>query len=90
MKKYTFIFVLMLAVIHLKAQDEMSEIYKMEIDHSFDFTAYGNEDGYSYASSAKEITVFNNKSGKVLWNKKYNAISDQLGKVDDVDRKSVV
>lgn len=74
----------MLCAVHLTAQEEMSEIYKMEIDHSFDYTAYGNEDGYSYASSAKEISVFTSKTGKLLWNKKYSEISDQLGKVDDV------
>lgn len=66
------------------AQEEMKEIYKKEIDHSFDNTANGDEDGYSYASSGKEITVFNNKTGELLWNKKYKEISDQLAKVDDI------
>lgn len=66
------------------AQEDMKEIYKKEIDHSFDNTANGDEDGYSYASSGKEITVFNNKTGDLVWNKKYKEISPELGKVDDI------
>lgn len=84
MKKTALIFVMTLAVFVARAQEEMSEIFKKEIDHSFDYTAYGNEDGYSYASSPKELSVFNNQTGELMWNKKYSAISDQLGKVDDV------
>ena len=68
----------------VKAQDEMKEMYETEIDHSFDYTANGDDGGYSIASSAKEITLLDNKSGKVLWNKKYSQISNQLGKVDDI------
>ncbi len=66
------------------AQDDMSEIYKKEIDHPFNFTAVGSDDGYSYVSSGKEVTVFNNLTGEIFWNKKYKEISEQLGKVDDV------
>src|SRR6478609_2115993 len=66
------------------AQEDMKEIYKKEMDHSFDYTANGDDSGYSYASSAKEISVFNNKTGELMWNKKYKEISDQLGKVDDI------
>ena len=71
-----------LAIFIAHAQEEMSEIYKKEIDHSFDYTANGNEekDDYSYASSSKEVTVFNNLTGEILWNKKYSDISKELGK----------
>jgi outer membrane protein assembly factor BamB len=66
------------------AQEEMKAIYEKEFNHPFDYTANGNESGYSYASSGKEVSVFNNKTGELLWNKKYKEISDQLSKVDDV------
>jgi len=66
------------------AQDDMKEIYKKEMDHPFDYTANGDDESYSYASSSKEISVFNNKTGELMWNKKFKEISDQLGKVDDV------
>ncbi len=72
------------AFLFASAQEDMKEIYKKEIDHSFDYTANGNESGYSYASSSKEVSLFDNKTGELLWNKKYKDISDQLGKVDDV------
>jgi outer membrane protein assembly factor BamB len=66
------------------AQDDMSEIYKKEIDHPFSYTANGNDDGYSYVSNGKEITVIKNQTGEILWNKKFKEISDELGKVDDI------
>jgi outer membrane protein assembly factor BamB len=86
MKKAVIMFVMACVFTSAWAQDEMSEIYKKEIDHSFDNTANGNEDdnSYSFASSGKEITVFNNKSGEILWNKKYSEISSELRKVDDI------
>ena len=84
MKRLVMMMAVAFAFNAAKAQDDMTETYKKEIDHSFDYTANGSEDGYSYASSAKEVTVFNNKTGDMLWNKKYSQISDQLGKVDDI------
>ena len=86
MKKPVLIFMMTLAVFIARSQDDMTEIYKKEVDHSFDYTANGNEekDAYSYASSAKEVTVFNNLTGEILWNKKYSEISKELGKVDEV------
>ncbi|MEJ0054228.1 MAG: PQQ-binding-like beta-propeller repeat protein [Bacteroidota bacterium] len=84
MKRLVIIVATVLAGLCANAQEDMKEIYKKEIDHSFDYTANGDDSGYSYASSSKEISVFNNKTGELLWNKKYKEISDQLGKVDDV------
>src|SRR6478736_642378 len=66
------------------AQEEMAEKFKKEIDHSFNYTAKNDEDGYCYASSEKEITVLDTKTGEVKWNKKYSAISEELGKVDEI------
>ncbi|CAN5205911.1 hypothetical protein BH09BAC3_BH09BAC3_03510 [soil metagenome] len=84
MRILVIIVVATFAAFSVNAQEDMKEIYKKEIDHSFDYTANGDESGYSYASSSKEISVFNNKTGDLLWNKKYKEISDQLGKVDDI------
>jgi outer membrane protein assembly factor BamB len=86
MKKGVIMFVMAFVFTSVWAQEEMSEIYKKEIDHSFDNTANGLEEdnSYSFASSGKEITVFNNKSGEILWNKKYSEISSELRKVDDI------
>jgi outer membrane protein assembly factor BamB len=65
------------------AQQEMKEDFVMEIDHSFDLTQKVGDE-YCYASSAKEITVFELPSGKMKWNKKYSDISKELSKVDDI------
>jgi outer membrane protein assembly factor BamB len=66
------------------AQDEMTELYTKEIDHTFNSTGIDDDEGYIYASSGKEITVFKNATGEVLWTGRYKDISDQLGKVDDI------
>lgn len=84
MKKLAIVMLAALTCISVMAQEEMKVIYEKEVDHSFDNTANGNDDGYSYAASAKEISVFNNKTGDLLWNKKFKEVSDQLGKVDDI------
>ena len=84
MKKLAIVMLAAFTCISVMAQEEMKVIYEKEVDHSFDNTANGNDDGYSYAASAKEISVFNNKTGDLLWNKKFKEVSDQLGKVDDI------
>lgn len=66
------------------AQEEMTELYSKEIDHSFNSTGIDDDEGYIYASSGKDITVFKNATGEVLWTGRYKDISDQLGKVDDI------
>lgn len=65
------------------AQEEMKEDFVNEIDHSFDLTQKVGDE-YCYASSSKEITVFELPSGKMKWNKKYAELSKDLSKVDDI------
>jgi outer membrane protein assembly factor BamB len=84
MKKTVLITIIALAAFSAKAQDEMTEKFKMEIDHPFNYTAKSDEDGYCYASSDKEITVLDTRTGAIKWNKKYSAISKELGKVDEI------
>lgn len=55
----------------------------MEFDHQFEYS-FMTHNEYCYASSAKEITVFEVPSGKLKWSKKYSEISKELSKVDDV------
>jgi outer membrane protein assembly factor BamB len=82
MKKALLFFAMAFVAIAAYAQGEMSEVFKKEIDHSFDHVAKSEE--YCYASSGKEITVLDSKTGEIKWNKKYSQISDQLGKVDEI------
>ncbi|WHZ08339.1 MAG: Glucose dehydrogenase, PQQ-dependent [Cytophagales bacterium] len=84
MKNVFILFSFFLAVAAY-GQDEMSTLYQFEVPHKFEHIAYGETDlSTSYVASSKEITVFQNKDGKVLWNKKFNEITDQIKKVDDL------
>jgi outer membrane protein assembly factor BamB len=74
---------LFLAGLQVSAQDEMKEEFVREIDHSFDLTQKVGDE-YCYASSGKEITVFQLPRGEIKWNKKYAEISPELSKVDDI------
>jgi hypothetical protein len=67
----------------VSAQEEMKEDFVNEIDHTFDLTQKVGDE-YCYASSAKEISVFELPSGKLKWNKKYSELSQELSKVDDI------
>ncbi|MBA4145748.1 MAG: hypothetical protein DI538_08975 [Azospira oryzae] len=84
MKKTVLIVLVAMAAFAAQAQEEMKEKFVKEIDHSFDYTAKSDADGYCYASSDKEITVLDTQTGEIKWNKKYNAISKELGKVDEI------
>jgi len=84
MKKAVLIISVALVAFAAKAQEEMAEKFKKEIDHPFNYTAKSDEDGYCYASSEKEITVLDTKTGEIKWNKKYSDVSKELGKVDEI------
>jgi outer membrane protein assembly factor BamB len=84
MKKAVGIFVLTLGAFMANAQEEMSQTFQKEIDHSFDYTAKSDNQGYCYASSDKEITVLDTKTGDIKWNKKFSEISKELRKVDEI------
>ena len=84
MKKAVLIALVAFMALAANAQEEMTETFKKEIDHPFNYTAKSDAEGYCYASSDKEITVLDTKTGEIKWNKKYSAISKELGKVDEI------
>ena len=84
MKKAVLIVVVAFVAFAANAQEEMAEKFKKEIDHPFNYTAKSDADGYCYASSEKEITVLDTKTGDIKWNKKYSDVSSELGKVDEI------
>jgi len=83
MKRFVVLLSLMMVGFCLAAQEEMKEDFVMEIEHTFDLTQKVGDE-YCYASSAKEITVFELPSGKLKWNKKYSDLTKELSKVDDI------
>jgi outer membrane protein assembly factor BamB len=83
MKRLVLVMSLWATCFYVFAQEEMKEDLVTEFDHQFDYT-YMVDGEYCYASSAKEISVFEVPSGKTRWNKKFSEISSELSKVDDV------
>lgn len=83
MKKLGLLLLIIFACYGVRAQEEMKEDFVKEIDHPFDLTQKVGDE-YCYASSAKEITVFELPTGNLKWNKKYSEISTELSKVDDI------
>ncbi|HNP75823.1 MAG: PQQ-binding-like beta-propeller repeat protein [Cyclobacteriaceae bacterium] len=84
MKKLFLIALAVCCTVLTYAQEEMTELYTKEIEHSFNSTGIDDQEGYIYASSGKEISVIKNATGDVLWTARYKDISEELGKVDDI------
>lgn len=84
MKKYilsAFMFVSVCAF----AQEDMTPVWESRLGHQIQSFGTGSESrGYSYAASDKEITLFDNKSGKVIYEKKFKDIAPQLRKIDEI------
>lgn len=84
MKKTTLLLLLLLAYA-AHAQEEMKTLYQFEVNHAFNHIGYGTDDlTASYVASTKEVTVFDNKDGKIVWTKKFKDITDQINKIDDM------
>ncbi len=67
------------------AQDDMSMVWEKKLEHKIESHGTGTEDrAYSYAASQKEISVFDNKTGKVLWIKRFKDVAPKLRKVDEI------
>ncbi|MCO5262706.1 MAG: PQQ-binding-like beta-propeller repeat protein [Lentimicrobium sp.] len=84
-KHFLFAFALFAGLISVKAQDDMPLVWESHMDHKIIHTGTGTEErGFSYAASDKEITVFDNKTGKPKWNKKFKELAPKLNKIDDL------
>jgi outer membrane protein assembly factor BamB len=84
-KHFLFSIALFAGLISVKAQDDMPLVWESRMDHKIVHTGTGTEErGFSYAASDKEITVFDNKTGKPRWNKKFKELAPKLGKIDDL------
>lgn len=69
----------------VSAQDDMSTVWESKLDHKIESHGTGTEErGYSYAASQKEVSVFDNKTGKVLWIKRFKDVAPKLRKVDEI------
>ena len=55
------------------SQEDMTVTWETKCDHKIEFaTGFTSSKGYTYGSSSKEMSVIDNKTGAIKWNKKYN------------------
>lgn len=85
MRKHILLAFVMLSGLIAAAQDDMPLVWETRLDHKIVYNGTGTEGrAYSYAASEKELSVFDNKTGKVLWSKKFKELAPKLGKVDEL------
>ena len=87
MKKMFFLMTLAIISRFGFAQDDMTLVWETKLGHKIDY--YGTDisdkpDSYSFAADDKEISLFKNSDGSVIWSKSYKDIAPKLRKVDDL------
>lgn len=67
------------------SQAEMPTVWTSDLGIKFIHTGTGTEVGnHSYVASAKEMAVFNNDDGKIVWKKSFKEIAPNLKKIDEL------
>ena len=85
MRKRITLALALLSILAVKAQDDMPLVWETKLDHKIQYNGTGTEGrAYSYAASEKELTIFDNNTGKVLWTKRFKDLAPKLGKVDEL------
>ena len=86
MKNVLITTILAVAFVFANAQEEMTTIWDVELDHKILHTGTGLEGQaeYSYAASDKEMTVFDNKDGSTIWTKEFKELAPKLKKIDEL------
>ncbi len=77
----------MLAILPLAAQEDMAQVWTARLEHKIDYTGTDPNEGddrISFAASDKEMTVFRNKDGSVVWMKAFKELSPNLKKIDEL------
>lgn len=75
-----------LGALPMLAQVEMTPVWEMRLEHKFEYVGTDPNDGpgLNYAASDKEITVFDNATGKVVWSKAFKELAPNLRKIDEL------
>jgi len=86
MKAISILITGLFLALSLGAQDDMPEMWSTKMDHKIDYWGCdnGNWVGYGYTASNKDISVYENETGKVIWTKDFTDISKRLKKVDGI------
>ena len=84
MKKLLTFAVLLLSVIWAKAQEDMTTVWETKLGHQIQYAGTSLEGEHSYAASDREMSLFDNKTGKVIWEKKFSEMAPKLRKIDEL------
>jgi len=67
------------------AQEDMELVWETKLGHKIVHNGTGTKErGHSFAASEKDISVFSNADGKVLWTKAFKEVAPKLRKVDEL------
>ncbi len=84
MRKLMFLAVFLLSVAWANAQEDMSIVWETKLGHQILFAGTSLEGEHSYAASDKEMSLFDNISGKVIWEKSFGDMAPKLRKIDEL------
>lgn len=84
MKRFMIFAVLLLSLAWAKAQEDMSTVWETKLGHQILWAGTSLEGEHSYAASDKEMSLFDNKSGKVIWEKSFSEMAPKLRKIDEL------
>lgn len=82
--KKLFLFSFILIGLSTFAQEEMLTVWEKKMDHRINYSGRGLEGEVSYAASDKEISVFKNDDGSIVWTSKYKDLAPGLRKIDEL------
>ena len=84
MKKLLTFAVLLLSIVWAKAQEDMTTVWETKLGHQIQYAGTSLEGKHSYAASDKEMSLFDNKTGKVIWEKSFSEMAPKLRKIDEL------
>ncbi len=84
MRKLMLFTLLVFSFAGIKAQEDMSVVWESRLEHQILWSGTSLEGEHSYAASEKEMTVFDNNTGKTVWTKSFGDLAPNLRKIDEL------
>lgn len=84
MKKLFTLIALLLPFVWVHAQEDMTTVWETKLGHQILHAGTSLEGEHSYAASDKEMSLFDNKTGKVIWEKSFSEMAPKLRKIDEL------
>lgn len=84
MKKFMVFTALIFVFAAVSAQEDMPVVWEKKLSHQILHSGTALEGEHSYAASDKDITVFDNNTGNVIWTKSFDDIAPKIRKIDEL------